>query len=75
MNLVFLQLNDLVVVGCHTYNRDLKGAFRQFSTDPGDYMFAGLNWEWEIYIDVRLVMGLRSLAYCYQFIMKMGEKL
>ena len=31
--------------GCLLYKRDLKAAFRQFSTDPGDYCFTGLSWE------------------------------
>ena len=50
--------------GCLLYKRDLKGAFRQFSTDPGDYCFTGLSWEGEIYIDTRLAMRLRSASCC-----------
>ena len=68
------RLNDLGV-GCHMYKRDLKGAFRQFSTDPGDYRFAGLNWEGKIYIDVRLAMGLRNSAYCCQSVTEMVAKI
>ena len=52
--------------GCLLYKRDLKGAFRQFCTDPGDYGFAGLHWDGDVYIDTRLAMGLRSAAYCCQ---------
>ena len=52
--------------GCLLYKRDLKGAFRQFCTDPGDYGFAGLHWDGDIYIDTRLAMGLRSAAFCCQ---------
>ena len=36
------RLNDLGV-GCLMYKRDLKGAFRQFSLDPGDYKLTGLH--------------------------------
>ena len=52
--------------GCLLYKRDLKGAFRQFCIDPGDYKFAGLSRENEVYFDTRLAMGLRSAAYCCQ---------
>ena len=52
--------------GCLLYKRDLKAAFRQFSLDPGDYRFAGLSWEGEVYLDTRLAMGLRSSSYCCQ---------
>ena len=52
--------------GCLLYKRDLKGAFRQFSIDPGDYRFTGLTWNNQIFIDTRLAMGLRSAAYCCQ---------
>ena len=48
------------------YKRDLKGAFRQFCIDPGDYKFTGLSWDDKIFLDTRLAMGLRSLAYCCQ---------
>ena len=50
--------------GCLLYKRDLKSAFRQFSTDPGDYKYTGMSWKGKIYIDTRLAMGLRSSAYC-----------
>ena len=36
------RLNDLGV-GCLMFKRDLKGAFRQFSIDPGNYRFTGLS--------------------------------
>ena len=32
---------NVLGIGCLLYKRDLKGAFRQFRTDPGDYIFAG----------------------------------
>ena len=52
--------------GCLLYKRDLKGAFRQFSTDPGDYCFTGVHWQGNIFLDTRLAMGLRSSAYLCQ---------
>ena len=61
--------------GCHLYKRDLKGAFRQFSMDTGDYCFTGLNWEGSIYIDTRLAMGLRSASYCCQSITEVVAKI
>ena len=72
------RLNNLGV-GCHMYKRDLKGAFRQFSLDPGDYRFTGLCWKGEVYLDTRLAMGLRSAAYCCQSVTELvariaGEK-
>lgn len=53
-------------IGCLMYKKDLKSAFRQFCTDPGDYKFTGLSWEGMTYLDTRLAMGLRSSAYCCQ---------
>ena len=55
------RLNDLGL-GCLLYKNVLKGAFMQFSSDPGDYLFAGLSWGDKIYIDNKLAMGLRSTA-------------
>ena len=73
------RLNELGI-GCLLYKRDLKGAFRQFNSDPGDFMFTGLFWDGTIYIDTRLAMGLRSAAYCCQSVTGMvariaGEKI
>ena len=56
------------------FKRDLKGAFRQFWIDPGDYRFTGLSWNGKLYIDTRLAMGLRSSAYCCQSITEMVAK-
>ena len=68
------RLNKLGI-GCLMYKRDLKGAFRQFNTDPGDYRFTGLCFGDVIYIDVRLAMGLRSSAYCCQSVTEIVAKI
>ena len=68
------RLNDLGL-GYVMYKKDLKGAFRQFSSDPGDYVFAGLSWGDRIYIDTRLAMGLRSSAYCCQSVTEIVAKI
>ena len=72
------RLNDLGP-GCLMYKRDLKGAFRQFSIDPGDYCFTGVSWLGNVYLDTRLAIGLRSSAYCCQSVTEIvaritGEK-
>ena len=59
------RLNELGP-GCLLFKRDLKGAFRQFCIDPGDYRYAGVEWEGVLYVDTRLAMGLRSSAFCCQ---------
>ena len=61
--------------GCFLYKKDLKSAFRQFSTDPGDYRFTGMSWKDKIYIDTRLAMGLRSSAYCCQSVTEVVAKI
>ena len=61
--------------GCLMFKRDLKGAFRQFSVDPGDYKFTGLCWENRIYVDTRLAMGLRSSAFCCQSVTEILAKI
>ena len=61
--------------GCLLYKRDLKGAFRQFCTDPGDYCYTGVSWQGEIYLDTRLAMGLRSSAYCCQSVTQIVAKI
>ena len=64
------RINELGT-GCLLYKKDLKGAFRQFSIDPGDYMFMGLCWKDDVYIDTRLAMGLRCSAFCCQSVTEM----
>ena len=61
--------------GCLLYKRDLKGAFRQFSIDPGDYRFCGLQWNGKVFVDTRLAMGLRSSAFCCQAVTEMVAKI
>ena len=68
------RLNELGP-GCLLYKRDLKGAFRQFSIDPGDYSFTGISWEGGIYLDTRLAMGLRSASYCCQSVTELVAKI
>ena len=60
---------------CLMYKRDLKSAFRQFSTDPGDFKFTGISWEGKAYVDTRLAMGLRSSAYCCQSVTELVAKI
>ena len=59
---------------CLMYKRDLKSAFRQFSTDPGDYKYTGISWDGKAYVDTRLAMGLRSSAYCCQSVTELVAK-
>ena len=61
--------------GCLLYKRDLKGAFRQFCIDPGDYRFTGMSWDEKIFMDARLAMGLRSAAYCCQSVTEIIAKI
>ena len=68
-----IRINELGP-GCLLYKRDLKGAFRQFCTDPGDYIFAGLCIDGVIYIDTRLAMGLRSASFCCQSVTEIVAK-
>ena len=52
--------------GCALFKRDLKRAYRQFPIDPGDIHRLGFKWQGCLYLDARLVMGLRSAAFCCQ---------
>ena len=67
------RVNDLGRV-CLLYKRDLKGAFRKFCIDPGDYRFTGLEWRGNVYVDLRLAMGLRSSAFCCQSVTELVAK-
>ena len=62
-------------LGCLLYKRDLKGAFRQFPSDPGDYSSTGVSYGDTIYIDTRLAMGLRSAAFCCQSVTEIIAKI
>lgn len=53
-------------VGALMWKRDLKRAFRQFPTCPGDIPLLAFTWRGKIFIDVRLAMGLRSAGLCCQ---------
>ena len=66
---------NILGTGCLMFKRDLKGAFRQFSVDPGDYRFTGLCWESKVYVDTRLAMGLRSSAFCCQSVTEILAKI
>ena len=68
------RLNELGK-NCLLFKRDLRGAFRQFGIDPGDYKLTGLWWNGKVYIDTRLAMGLRSSAYCCQGVTEMVAKI
>ena len=61
--------------GCLLFKRDLKGAFRQFSIDPGDYRFTGLLWNGKVFVDTKLAMGLRSAAFCCQAVTEIVAKI
>lgn len=74
VNSMVQRLNELGL-GCLMYKRDLSAAFRQFSYDPGDYRFTGLEFDGLIYFDTRLAMGLRSSAYCCQSVTEMIAKI
>ena len=73
VNCMVRRLNELGK-GCLMYKRDLKGAFRQFGIDPGDYNVTGLSWDGSIFFDTRLAMGLRSSAYCCQSVTELVAK-
>ena len=66
---------NLLGYGCLMYKRDLSGAFRQFNIDPGDYRYAGMSWDGKVFVDTRLVMGLRSAAYCCQSVTQIVAKI
>ena len=74
VNSMVIRLNELGR-RCLMYKRDLKGAFRQFGIDPGDYRLTGLSWSNSIFFDTRLAMGLRSSAFCCQSVTELVAKI
>ena len=48
---------------CFLFKCDLSRAYRQLPVDPGDLNYLGYKWRGELFIDVTLTMGLRSVAY------------
>jgi hypothetical protein len=48
------------------FKKDLKRAYRQFPIDPGDAHLLGYLWQGALYVDLALVMGIRSAAYLCQ---------
>lgn len=45
---------------CKIWKCDLSKAFRQFPVDPHDYAFQCFRWKEKIYVDKRLMFGMRS---------------
>jgi hypothetical protein len=48
------------------FKKDLKRAYRQFPVDPGDAHLLGYCWDGALYVDMALVMGIRSAAFLCQ---------
>lgn len=46
--------------GCHMFKIDLSKAFRQFAIDPRDYFLQCFEWKKQMYVDKRLIFGMRS---------------
>ena len=61
--------------GCLLFKRDLSGAFRQFPIDPGDYIFTGLSWGEDVFVDTKLAMGMRNSAFCCQSVTEIVAKI
>ena len=58
-------LIDLVKLkgqGCALFKRDLRRAYRQIPVDPGDIHNLGYTWRDQLFFDVVLPMGLRSIS-------------
>lgn len=53
-------------VGCALMKCDLRRAYKQIPTDPGDWNLLGMTWKEKLYFDKTLPMGLRSSAMCCQ---------
>lgn len=45
---------------CKIWKADLSPAFRQFAVDPHDYVLQCFKWRDDIYVDKRLIFGMRS---------------
>ena len=66
------KVDDLVQIikslgrGCLLYKRDLKRAYRQIPVDPGDIHLLGFSWNWHLFVDRVLTMGLRRAAFICQ---------
>ena len=52
--------------GCALMKVDLRRAYKQIHTDPGDWNFLGLRWRGRLMFDRTMPMGLRSAAMCCQ---------
>ena len=52
--------------GCLIMKRDLRRAYKQILTDPGDWNLLGFVWDDLLYFDTTMPMGLRSAAMCCQ---------
>jgi hypothetical protein len=45
---------------CKIWKADFSRAFRQFVVDPHDYVLQCFRWRDDIYVDKRLIFGMRS---------------
>ena len=52
--------------GCLLFKRDLRGAYRQISIDPGDSSLVGYTFDGKLYFNKILSMGLKSSAFILQ---------
>ena len=52
--------------GCALMKVDLRRAYKQILTDPGDWNFLGMKWRGKFLFDRTMPMGLRSAAMCCQ---------
>ena len=52
--------------GCSLFKCDFIRAYRHLPVDPGDLHYLGYKWEGGLFVDLTLIMGLRSAAYLWQ---------
>lgn len=52
--------------GCAMMKCDLRRAYKQIWTDPGDWNFLGICWDGSMWFDKTMPMGLRTSALCCQ---------